>query len=484
MPSSRKLGSLFLLSLLILSLIFTSIGFVKAPKAPPEEYVLVMVEEFGYEQREYKGSWGPGGAWHQHPEGGTVGTRYEIKDTPAGVAYEIASGERFAKSVYGWRSGYPYGGAEWEGPNDYRLTARMKVIEGYGGLIFRVQKVDGEPLVYNYVVVNKNEKTIKAGKVNERTGSVEEYVGGLLPESVDLDEFFTVSVIVQGYNVWIRVEGQGIGGFGGTEQVVSTGGFGLIAYDGRSQFEDFKVWEVLPEVEATTVTVTRTAVSTAAQTTTITETTTMPASTIIETVKVPTTVTQTVVERPKCLIATAAFGSELTPQVQALREFRDRFVMKTFAGSNFMVAFNAFYYSWSPYVAQAEYENSALRSFVRASIYPLLSILDFSKIAAEPFSTVPELSVLVAGLVAGFLIGLIYVAPLIIASAMILRWKGRQPSLNPLYPASALLAGLILFALAESALSPALMIISSSLIVLSDIALAATAPLKLFPAKR
>ena len=47
-----------------------------------------------------------------------------------------------------------------------------------------------------------------------------------------------------------------------------------------------------------------------------------------------------------CLIATAAFGSEMAPQVQFLREIRDGKVMTTEAGTAFMTGFNQFYYSF------------------------------------------------------------------------------------------------------------------------------------------
>ena len=48
-----------------------------------------------------------------------------------------------------------------------------------------------------------------------------------------------------------------------------------------------------------------------------------------------------------CLIATAAFGSEMAPQVQFLRELRDDTVLQTESGSAFMTGFNQFYYSFS-----------------------------------------------------------------------------------------------------------------------------------------
>ena len=47
-----------------------------------------------------------------------------------------------------------------------------------------------------------------------------------------------------------------------------------------------------------------------------------------------------------CLIATAAFGSEMAPQVQFLREIRDNTVLQTESGSAFMAGFNPVYYSF------------------------------------------------------------------------------------------------------------------------------------------
>lgn len=76
-----------------------------------------------------------------------------------------------------------------------------------------------------------------------------------------------------------------------------------------------------------------------------------------------------------CLIATAAYGSELSPQIQELREVRDNVVMKTESGKAFMTAFNQFYYSFSPSVADFERDNSYFREIVKFSLTPLLSSL-------------------------------------------------------------------------------------------------------------
>jgi len=76
-----------------------------------------------------------------------------------------------------------------------------------------------------------------------------------------------------------------------------------------------------------------------------------------------------------CLIATAAFGSEMAPQVQFLREIRDGKIMMTESGTTFMTGFNQFYYSFSPAVADLERENPVFKETVKLAITPLLSSL-------------------------------------------------------------------------------------------------------------
>ena len=76
-----------------------------------------------------------------------------------------------------------------------------------------------------------------------------------------------------------------------------------------------------------------------------------------------------------CLIATAAFGSEMAPQVQFLREIRDNTVMTTQSGTAFMTGFNQFYYSFSPYVADYERENPVFKEMVKVTLTPMLTSL-------------------------------------------------------------------------------------------------------------
>ena len=87
-----------------------------------------------------------------------------------------------------------------------------------------------------------------------------------------------------------------------------------------------------------------------------------------------------------CLIATAAFGSEMAPQVQFLREIRDSTVLQTQSGSAFMTGFNQFYYSFSPTIADYERENAAFKEAVKITITPMLTslaILNYVDIDSE-----------------------------------------------------------------------------------------------------
>jgi glucose/arabinose dehydrogenase len=87
-----------------------------------------------------------------------------------------------------------------------------------------------------------------------------------------------------------------------------------------------------------------------------------------------------------CLIATAAYGTEMAPQIQQLRELRDNHLLKTESGINFMNSFNSFYYSFSPVIADYERENPIFREAVKVMITPMiisLSILNYADMDSE-----------------------------------------------------------------------------------------------------
>ena len=76
-----------------------------------------------------------------------------------------------------------------------------------------------------------------------------------------------------------------------------------------------------------------------------------------------------------CLIATATYGSELSPQVQLLREIRDNQLMNTESGAAFMSTFNDIYYSFSPIIADMERESPIFKEIVKVGLTPMLSSL-------------------------------------------------------------------------------------------------------------
>jgi len=166
------------------------------------------------------------------------------------------------------------------------------------------------------------------------------------------------------------------------------------------------VFTVGPIITPTTTVTSSTILTTGSVTTTATVTTPLTTTSVTATSVVTTTGPWT---PPKpCIIATVTFGSEVSSAVQFLRSFRDGLVLSTKAGSAFMEVFNAWYYSFSPSVAGFIAGNDPLRAPVRVLLYPLLGILGISTLAYSLLSGVPEFAIVVAGLAASSLIGLVY----------------------------------------------------------------------------
>jgi len=114
-----------------------------------------------------------------------------------------------------------------------------------------------------------------------------------------------------------------------------------------------------------------------------------------------------------CLIATAAFGSEMAPQVQFLREIRDSTVLQTESGSAFMTGFNQFYYSFSPAIADYERENSAFKETVKIAITPMLTslaILNYVDIDSEEEMLGYGIGIILLN------IGMYFIAPAVVIS--------------------------------------------------------------------
>jgi len=124
-----------------------------------------------------------------------------------------------------------------------------------------------------------------------------------------------------------------------------------------------------------------------------------------------------------CLIATAAYGTELAPQVQFLREIRDNTVMSTESGAAFMTGFNQLYYSFSPIIADMERENPMFQEVVRAFITPMISSLSIMTLAEDG----SEVEVLGLGLsVIALNLGMYIAAPALIGFKVHQHIKSRK----------------------------------------------------------
>jgi hypothetical protein len=187
----------------------------------------------------------------------------------------------------------------------------------------------------------------------------------------------------------------------------------------------------------------------------------------------PSQSTQTSQVTPQCLIATATYGSELAPPVQFLRQFRDQKIDRTFAGANFMIAFNLWYYSFSPTVARTITASTELQSVMRVLLFPLMMILEFSASLFDALSVQPEFAALITGLVASALIGISYLGiPLFLLFRR--SKKGVRRAMNLL--AGVLGIGVFGLAISELSANTSLAILSSATVALANLFLFAGLP--------
>ncbi len=175
-----------------------------------------------------------------------------------------------------------------------------------------------------------------------------------------------------------------------------------------------------------------------------------------------------------CLIATATYGSELSGEVQLLRNFRDKSILTTEAGSSFMIAFNAWYYSFSPSVAVFIREHPVVRSAARLALYPLIGILRVGGATFDLLPTGQETNAVITGVLVSCLIGSVYLSvPLLI----LFRYSARTYRVGRklAVPLSAILLLALIAAASALALdAPAVLLIgATSAIVLASMAISA-----------
>lgn len=177
----------------------------------------------------------------------------------------------------------------------------------------------------------------------------------------------------------------------------------------------------------------------------------------------------------QCLIATATYGSELSPEVQYLRNLRDNMILRTRAGSAFMTAFNTWYYSFSPSVAEQIGENAPLRGTMVVALAPAIAII---RVGASPFGLLPangEFAAVLSGLIISLSLGATYLgipmAVLMKFNSTFRRRTGGLTRATSLF----LLSSLMVVVAGEITNLGALMTFGTSALVPSAVALGAVA---------
>jgi len=113
----------------------------------------------------------------------------------------------------------------------------------------------------------------------------------------------------------------------------------------------------------------------------------------------------------------------VAPEVQSLRAFRNEKVLSTFAGNQFMKAFNAFYYSFSPTVASIVTTSPALTAAVRVLLCPLIGILQVSSCVFSMLSFASDLAMVACGVLASALFGVVYLLSPIMGIRFLIKKK-------------------------------------------------------------
>jgi len=169
------------------------------------------------------------------------------------------------------------------------------------------------------------------------------------------------------------------------------------------------------------------------------------------------------VQQSGCFIATATYGSELSPEVQFLRGFRENQVKTTFTGRQFISTFNSIYYTFSPAVASAIVNNDPLRKVMKGVLQPLMIVLHAGVDVYTTFSVLPDMGIVMFSLVVSSLLSLIYLVPW----ALLITFLRKKPISSKMSQRVTLMwiSSIIAIILAEMTQSPALMMTSGTILV-------------------
>jgi hypothetical protein len=142
-----------------------------------------------------------------------------------------------------------------------------------------------------------------------------------------------------------------------------------------------------------------------------TQATTPPPTTPPPTTPPPTTTSPTTQPpRQGCIIATAAYGSPMDPEVAHMRHVRDDLIGSSKTGRVLVDRWNAFYYSWSSPVAKWIRESDTRQAAFRILLSPLLGVIHLTELTYTSVAQMNvELASVVAFAVASFLSVMAYV---------------------------------------------------------------------------
>jgi hypothetical protein len=140
-----------------------------------------------------------------------------------------------------------------------------------------------------------------------------------------------------------------------------------------------------------------------------------------------------------CLIVTAAFGSPLASEVQLVRDYRDGTIRQSYTGSQFFLGFNAWYYSFSPTVADFIATHPLVKSVMQVCLVPLLAIILLSQNLHAILGFSPEIAAISVLLFGAVFYSLVYIFPPAFLAVWLAKRKGwKVPSPGSMRPVLAL----------------------------------------------
>jgi hypothetical protein len=137
---------------------------------------------------------------------------------------------------------------------------------------------------------------------------------------------------------------------------------------------------------------------------------------------VQTAQTQTPTPQAGCIIVTATFGSSMAPEVIFMRNVRDNMIGSTDIGKILVTGWNAFYYSWSPPIAEMISKNYQIKQVFQFILMPLIATIHITAFSYDKVALInSSLASVVGFLVAAFTSTLFYIIMPFSASVLLHR---------------------------------------------------------------